>query len=365
MFSETKNFLDSFLDMGMPGFDCLVYYKGKEVLRYFGGYSDTENKILVNGNEKYNIYSCSKPITCTAALQLYEKGIISLDDKLSDYIKEFENMFVKCEDGTLIPVKNPITIKHLFTMTAGFNYDLNSPSLSLARKETKGRCPTVETVKYLAREPLCFEPGDRYMYSLCHDVLAAVVEVASTMAFEEYVKKNIFDVLGMSSSGYHVAPEHESEFAQQYTYDSNEKLMKIKGRLACGYRLGTQYASGGAGMVSTVEDYMKFLEAMRVGDIILKSETINLMSSAHISEYQRRTFDLEPTNSYTYGLGVRTPRDRSKLTEFGWDGAAASYLSCDREKGLCIFLAQHVLNAPNFYTKNSIRSFVAKDLGIE
>lgn len=364
MFTETKKFLDSFLDMGIPGFDCLVYHNGTEVLRYFGGYSDIENKISINGKEKYNIYSCTKPITCTAALQLYEKGVVSLDDKLSDYISEFKNMQVKCEDGTLTPAKNPITIKQLFTMTAGFNYDLNSPSLSLARKETGGRCPTVETVRYLAREPLSFEPGDRYMYSLCHDVLAAVVEVVSGMPFEEYVKQNIFDVLGMSSSGYYATSEYESEFAQQYVYDSKEKLMKIKGRLGCDYRLGTQYASGGAGMVSTVEDYMKFLEAMRIGDIILKSETIELMRSVHISEYQRRTFNLEPTNSYTYGLGVRTPRDQSKLAEFGWDGAAASYLSCDREKGLCIFLAQHVLNAPNFQIKNSIRSFVAKDLGI-
>lgn len=364
MFENTKKFLDSFLDMGMPGFDCLVYYKGKEVFRYMNGYSDAEKKTPFTGKEKYNIYSCSKPVTCTAALQLVEKGMLSLEDKLSDYIPEFAHMKVRLEDGTLADAKTPITIKHLFTMTAGLDYNLSSPSLMLARKETGGKCPTVETVRYLAAEPLSFEPGDRFQYSLCHDVLAAVVEVVSGMKFADYVQKNIFDVCGMKSSGYYAKPEEEADFAQQYVYDSDKKVMNIKGRLECAYRLGTEYESGGAGMVSTTEDYMKFLEAMRKGDIILKGETIDMMNTPQITDYQHRTFCMEPVEILTYGLGVRTARDKSTHTEFGWDGAAASYLSCDRVTGLCIFLAQNVLNAPNFDLKNSIRKIVAEDLGI-
>ena len=74
MFSRLTEFLDSFIEAGIPGYDCIVYHKGECVYRHFNGYSDIVNKIPMNGEERYNIYSCSKPITCVAALQLYEKG---------------------------------------------------------------------------------------------------------------------------------------------------------------------------------------------------------------------------------------------------------------------------------------------------
>ena len=95
MFNELTTKLDSWIEMGIPGYDCIVYHNGECVYRHQNGYSDRENKIKMNGTEKYNIYSCSKPITCTAALQLYEKGLYKLDDKLSDYLPKFSEMMVK------------------------------------------------------------------------------------------------------------------------------------------------------------------------------------------------------------------------------------------------------------------------------
>ena len=122
MFEQTKKFCDTFIEMGHPGFDLAVFKDGECILRYMNGYSDIENKIKVNGNEKYNIYSCSKVITCTAALQLWDKGLYSLEDKLSDYMPEFKEMTVKTSDG-IKKAENPILIKHLFEMTAGFSYE--------------------------------------------------------------------------------------------------------------------------------------------------------------------------------------------------------------------------------------------------
>ena len=117
MFENLTAKLDSFIQMGIPGNDCMVYKKGECVYRRYNGYSDRENKISMNGKEMYNIYSCSKLITCTAALMLYEKGLYKLDDKLSDYMEEFETMYVKTDNG-LEKAKNSITIKDLFCMTA-------------------------------------------------------------------------------------------------------------------------------------------------------------------------------------------------------------------------------------------------------
>ena len=207
MFEKLKKFCDSFLELGVPGFDLAVYKGGECILRYMNGYSDLENKVKMNGNERYNIFSCSKVITCVAALQLWEKGLFSLEDKLSDYLPEFKEMTVKTPDG-IKKAEKPILIKHLFEMTAGFSYDFHSPQLERARVETNGKCPTREVMKYLAKEPLLFEPGDRWEYSLCHDVLAALVEVLTGEKFEVYVKKNIFDVLGMNSSTF-LLPDEE------------------------------------------------------------------------------------------------------------------------------------------------------------
>ena len=120
MFERTKTFCDSFLERGLPGFDLAVYKSGQCILRHMGGYSDLENKTKIDGSERYNIYSCSKPITCTAALQLYEKGLFSLEDKLSDYMPEFEHMTVQTQGGVK-EAEKPILIQHLFEMTAGLS----------------------------------------------------------------------------------------------------------------------------------------------------------------------------------------------------------------------------------------------------
>ena len=91
--------------MGVPGFDLAVYLDGECILRRKAGFSDLENRVPIRGDERYNIYSCSKPITCVAAMQLWEKGLFSLEDRLSDYMEEFAEMHVKMPDGDIPPRK--------------------------------------------------------------------------------------------------------------------------------------------------------------------------------------------------------------------------------------------------------------------
>lgn len=285
-FIKTKKFCDSFLQLGVPSFDLAVYKSGKCILRYMNGFSDFENKVPMKGNERYNIYSASKVITCTVALQLWEKGLFSLEDKLSDYMPEFKEMAVKTENG-IKKAENPILIKHLFEMTAGFSYNCNSFNLKEAIHKTNGTCPTRETMRYLAKDPLLFEPGDRWEYSLCHDVLAAFVEVVSGEKFYDYVKRNIFDVVGMEKSTL-MLPESEIEtISPQYKFE-NGKPVNV-GKHILSYKLGTEYTSGGAGCISTVEDYIKFLEGLCTHKL-LKPETLSLMMTDRLSEYQKRTY---------------------------------------------------------------------------
>ena len=345
MFEKIKGFCDSFLEMGVPGFDLAVFKGGECILRHMNGYSDIENKIKVTGEERYNIYSCSKVITCTAALMLFEKGKFSLEDKLSKYMPEFEEMTVKTENG-IVKAENPILIKHLFEMTAGFSYNCDAPELLKCKKDTNGKCPTRRTMKYLAKEPLCFEPGKYWQYSLCHDVLAAFVEVVAEEKFEDFVRKNIFEPLGMDKTTFMLAADELETVSQQYRYETVEGKNVIRniGKNISWYKLGSEYASGGAGCISTTMDYIKFLEGLRTYKL-LKPETLKLMITERLSEEQNSTFWTKGTHGY--GLGVRCPkRDGAIYTDFGWGGAAGAYLAVNLENEISLYFACHLLSSP-------------------
>lgn len=356
MFEKTKAFCDSFLELGVPGFDLAVYQDGKCILRHMNGYSDLENKVKMTGDERYNIYSCSKVITCVAAMQLWEKGLLSLEDKLSDYMPEFNDMTVKTENG-IQKAEHPILIRHLFEMTAGFSYHCRSPHIITAISETDGRCPTRETMKYLAKEPLLFEPGDRWEYSLCHDILAALVEIISGEKFETYVKKNIFDVAGMSRSSFMLPEEELNTIAKQYRFE-NGRAVNV-GKNIVPYKLGSEYASGGAGGISTVDDYIKFLETLRTHKL-LKPKTLKLMMTDRLTEWQKRTYWTQATHGY--GLGVRCPKGDKQYTDFGWGGAACAYLAVDVENKISLFFGAHLLSSPAQGLRSMLYRFIRAEL---
>lgn len=208
MFEKVIALADSFLDMGIPGYDLVIYKDGKQLLRHWNGYADLETKTPINGDEVYDIYSCSKLMTCIAALQLWEKGLFLMEDKLADYMPEFSQMTVQTENG-IVPAKKPILIKHLFEMTAGFSYDMQSPAVVACQAATDGKCPTREFMKYLAKEPLLFEPGDQYKYSLCHDVLASP---------NNDLRKDIYSLVFDQLTGMQTCDFTRSETQKNLTY---------------------------------------------------------------------------------------------------------------------------------------------------
>ena len=123
-FTNLKRFMDRMSAERSPGNAIVVYLGGEKVFQYVSGFSDLENRIPLDGGEMYNIYSCSKITTVTAAAQLLERGQIMLSDPLYEYIPEFRRMFFKTQEGELREAETPITVRHLFTMSAGFNSSL-------------------------------------------------------------------------------------------------------------------------------------------------------------------------------------------------------------------------------------------------
>ncbi len=368
MFENLTSLLDSMLEWS-PYYDCIVMQNGKCIYRRANGFLDEAKTKRVTGNERYNIYSCSKMITCVAAMQLYEKGMFSLEDKISKYLPEFETMYVKTEDGGRKKAERPILMKHLFTMTAGFDYSIPRESVEELIERTGGICSTREAVKLLAKKVLDFEPGEGWRYSCCHDVLACIVEVISGMRFGEYVKKNIFDVTGMKNSTF-LLPESELDtLAPQYRFQaSTGKAERISPHIESVFALGTGYESGGAGCISTLEDYIRFEETLRVGESLLKRDTLRLMTTNRLSGKPLEMF--HETADGGYGLGVRCGRTEGSCldgADFGWGGKAGASHSVDVKNGISIYCAQHMVNYPPEIRRRKGRIYktVVEDLGLQ
>ena len=350
-------------DRLVPGNCISVYYKNREVFTCSSGYADIEGKIPMSGDKYINIYSCTKISTVIAALQLYEKGLFSLDDPLYDFMPEFKNMTVKDKDGNIKKAENTITLKHLFTMTAGFNYNFNTPGIGKAREETNGKMDTVKTVRRFAEGPLSFEPGTDWLYSVCHDILAGVVEIVSGIRFSEYCEKNIFEPLDIDAR-FHITEDISGKMATQYefkTATSSDDIVKNQILSPSGegviiknnknsFRLGPAYDSGGAGIVTTVPEYAKLADALAndgigaTGERIISKGSIGLMCTDQLDENLRRSFNWPQVRGFSYGLGVRTPLPGNPYKETGWGGAAGAFFSAYVGTGFSYFYAHHMLN---------------------
>lgn len=343
--NDIAKFLDS---KNIPSSDVIIYKNHKEIYRYFCGHKDAEKIVPIKGDELYYLYSASKVITCTAAMRLVERGIIGVDDPVSKYIPEYAYLTYKSKDG-IKPCKKVMTVRHLFAMRGGLNYNLQSGPIKALLAETDNKADTVSLVKTFIKDPLEFEPGEGFQYSLCHDVLGAIIEIASGKKFGEYLRTEIFEPLGMNSTGFFPTEEQKKRFVTQYRYENDTyKVVPC----TCAYRLSENYESGGAGLFSCVNDYIKFADALACGGVayngyqLLKPETIKLMR-----ENQQRE-DTPPIKiGYKYAFGVRSMFNKEEANsdgdteeEFGWDGAASAYVAIDPKNHLSIFYAEQVLN---------------------
>ena len=359
-FEPLKEFLDTCLPiLGVPGSDTIIYKDREEVFRYQSGYENIALKTPVRPDALYHMYSVTKVSTCVAATQLIERGEIMITDPVSAYFPEYKDIKVKVKnpDGTeeIRPAKNTLLIKHLLSMTGGLDYNLNRPGILRVKAETAGRCPTLDIVRAIAEDPFIFEPGADYQYSLCLDVIGGIIELVSGKRLSDYMKENIFDPLGMNNTSFGLTDSKLERIATQYIYDSNTKKAKEVAKDYNPYAFGSEYDSGGAGLISTVEDQILLADALthlglgKNGNRILSTYGTNLMRTNILNDVQYNTFNkIGQVKGYGYGYGVRTnmhPEEGGNLMpkgEFGWDGARLSYISSCPETKISIFHAEHM-----------------------
>lgn len=350
--SKLIAYLDSLEQSGIPGCECTIYHNHEPVFRHTAGFADAGKTKLITSDSTYWLYSASKLATCTAVLQLAEKGKIGLDDPVSKFLPEYGDIKVKT-GASAEKAKNAMTIRHLLTMQSGLNYNLGAPAIQKIIRETDRKATTRQIIKALADEPLDFEPGTRYQYSLSHDVLGAVIEVVSGEKLGAYLDAHIFKPLGMAKTGFELTPERKANMTDQYQYDMETKTSRQVTK-ENGFVLSDEYESGGAGLISTLDDYAMFIDALSNygvganGYRVISPDFIDQMRADALHEISKKDFAMLGKIGYSYGLGVRTLVDkeisgaRSPLGEFGWDGAAGAYALIDVDNHLAIFYLQHI-----------------------
>jgi len=252
----------------------------------------------VDADSIHRIYSMTKPITGLATLLCVADGLLALDQPLAEIAPEFREMRVLVDAGRLetAPAANVITIRHLLTHTAGFTYHINGdgPLQRLYRENglfAQGRAywPSPgdgslpasldEFAARLARLPLAAEPGRRWEYSVAFDVLGLVIERASGMPFEIYLKRRIFEPLEMSDTDFYVPRDKIDRLTSNYLVTENG-LQSLEDRAASPFSMREGVNYGGSGLLSTASDYARFCDLL-LGEGVVNGRRIAPREAAH------------------------------------------------------------------------------------
>lgn len=354
-FEPLRQYMASLIERGVPGLELAVCRDHEVIFHECAGFSDADRTHAASPQDRYWLYSCTKPLTAASAMRALEQGLFRLEDAVGDYLPAYKDVYC-LKNGERVRPETTMTIRHLMTMSAGLNYNTNRDSIRRVQALNNGCATTVQIAEALAEDPLDFEPGARFQYSLCHDVLGAVIERASGQTLREYMRAVLFDPLDMTQTDFDTSDKPE-RLATLFSYDSQADCVRPHASKN-DFVLSPCYYSGGAGVVSCVIDYLAFADAMACGGVgangarILKAESIDLLRAEHLSAFSAiQKFSCTCGPDYGYGLGVRTRSHFnegvfSALGEFGWDGAAGADLLVDPEHHLSMVYAQHVLNWP-------------------
>jgi CubicO group peptidase (beta-lactamase class C family) len=365
--------LNAFVSSGQAaGVSALIFEKNKEAYFNAYGFADKEAGVPMDRNTIVRIFSMTKPITGVALMKLHEQGAFELDDPISKYAPEFSDMKVfSGVDASgkflLEPVKRPITIRDLTRHTAGFA-NPGHPELSKLVEETDAtnkENTLSEMAKKLATLPLSFHPGEQWSYGISVDVQAYLVERISGKPFDQYVRANILDPLGMSSTRYVVSESDMPKFAALYRRD-DDKISKVPPESANEFNSRDwPLKPGGFGLTSTLDDYMQFAqmlvnEGTNSGVTILKEETVKLMATNHLSDSVTERMWLPGKGQVGFGIDfavrLRPPssieENHGMVGEFFWDGAATTLFWVDPKNELtAVFFVQVVPFYGQFHKK--------------
>ncbi|MCR4735654.1 MAG: beta-lactamase family protein [Treponema sp.] len=389
-----KVFDDAVAAKKVAGLNLLVFQNEKEIGYWQSGFADIEKKVAFDRNTICRLFSMSKPVTNVAAWILIERGQLELADEVGKFIPEYYNLQICTSpgrNGSPEKCNRQITIQDLLNMTSGYTYGawwdgaplgehLTSDLINELNKDVMGenKITTLEFAKKLAAIPVSFAPGSGYAYGLSADILGAVIEVVSGMKFSEFLKKNIFEPLGMKDTAFYVPKEKQSRLAKAYIYKNGDEMEEF-----IYPNLGIQpfadhepaFESGGAGLCSTLDDYLKFANMLVNGGIldgkrILQQKTVEYFAEARLRDdlQQKFNMNMEHLSGYTYCNLMRVAYEKGKCKmitengEFGWDGWLGPYVSVDLKNKLVVVMLMQRTDAGTWEVTRKVKNIIYTSL---
>ena len=385
-FEDLDRLLESFLRLENGPMGCaLSVSRGEETIyeKYFG-YADCTKTRVLTPDAVFRQFSMTKVVTALCGLIQYERGAFLLTDPISDYLPEYKHMKVQVPrpDGgwDVVDSQRPILLRDAFCMGVGMLAHDGSPCdlemqrirASLGGRKTCNKYDHLTEIRAFAGVPMMWEPGTHWQYGEGLELMSAVVEVTSGMGLGEFMKKNIFEPLGMKDTAFRL------------TEDTRARLVECSRRNEAGEVVPASfefledrciqpdaiYECASTGLLSTLGDYTKFTKMLanggRLGDVqIVGRKSIDLMRRNLLTETQLAEFQNSPYRAgYGYGMGVRTMMDpaaggcNGSVGEFGWSGFLGTWMAADPEEKTSVVFMQQTFPNLEEYCHLRLRSVV-------
>jgi CubicO group peptidase (beta-lactamase class C family) len=350
------------------------------------GSMDLERNKPVAEDTIWRIYSMTKPITGVALMTLFERGHFQLDDPVHRFIPEWRDLKVaeKQADGStrLVEPQRPMSVRDALMHMTGLGWGVEGPLvmdrfLSAMATVRGGPNGTLQTmIENLADKPLVFHPGTHWLYGLSTDLCGRLVEVMSGQRFDEYLRREVFEPLQMKDTAFSVPDAQIDRFAASYgrRHDKTLKLLDDPERST--YRKQPSFLSGGGGLVSTTEDYLRFTRMLLAGGEldgvrVLGRKTVELMSINHLpSDGELRQYALPGGYGETgfdgvgfgltmaVGLGQAETQSIGSKGDYYWGGAASTIFWVDPAEDLVVVFMTQLMPSGTFNFRGQLRSLV-------
>jgi len=381
--SRIGTWMQGYIDQNkLAGTIALVARCGKVAYLERFGMMDLEAAKSMQFDTIFRIYSMTKPIASVALMMLYEEGRFQLHDPVSKFIPEFADVKVfagATEAGFAVTeLEREITIWHLLTHTAGLTYDFfEDSSVDAMYLEADLHQPdrtAEEVVHEIVKLPLVHQPGTAWRYSMATDVLGYLIEVISGMTLDVFFGEKILKPLGMEDTDFYVPEAKLDRFAAEYGPTGSGGMELLDAPATSQYTRPPRFLSGGAGLVSTASDYMRFAQMLLNGgeldgSRLLGRKTVELMTINHLPD-ELIPIQVQPHTLHGcgFGLGFRVLVNLAQAGrlgsegEFGWGGGASTSFFVDPKEKLIGLLLTQLVPSRYYPIRNEFKVLVYQAL---
>ncbi len=371
----------------IAGFQVAVGRRGQLAYRTTVGTMDLETGTPLDEQAIWRLYSMTKPITGVALLSLMEQAKVKLNDPIHRFLPEWRNANVGIKRGDggveLVELDRPISVKHALMHMTGIGTGPKEARLNLEALVDGGGARSLDPSatladlsELLATEPLWFQPGTHWYYSWSSDICARLVEVIADQPFGDYLRRAIFEPLGMADTGFHVPESEAHRVPSLYARTASKEVRLLDDRSRNRLCREPALQSGGGGLVGTLDDYARFCAALTAGGsldgaTILGRPTVELMRTNHLpggghlrefampGGYGEVGFDGNGFGlQVAVGLGPAETAGVGPAGDFMWGGAASTSFWIDPTEELYAVFMTQLIPSGAFDFRGQLRSLV-------